>query len=585
MLLSLKFISSKAGKAVALRIQEKMYVFNVFEGFQRYAIQVQFSLASVDALFLTSKKAVPGLMGACMSLSELGKTDLDIVSTFDTKLFTLWRAYTSKTFNPRFLSDFDDKFISVRTFDVNGITNFVVKFPELKGTFHPERMPKNIPKTLYKKLIADGVLVFDGVTYNSADFTDPSIHINDICLVFSELDESSFFGDHLKDVECFFCFTESSWKYFSTAYPQGELGGNFKGVFHVLDNHFVEYEDFYREQMELNKKDKRFLLPCSSGASQVEPRAHLIRPSDEMIYDRRRGCHFVRSEPKTPVETVYVPKLPSIEFLGTGCAIPSKYCNVSAILYQTAQSAVIFDCGEDTATQLLRLHGNLDVMKRLKLVYLSHEHADHALGVATVVRMAECPLLVIAPSDVKKYIEYFDVEVTEVQVQEKITLAGKVNFIATDFLKGRERAFYDDSSPSDGDISKYIQKIEYDEFEIVMCGCPHSKTSASVAIVDRSIGKKISYSGDTIPSRLFTQIAWESDVMIHEATFISEQVKEARKRCHTTVSEARAVFEESESKELLLTHFSNRNEWGGIENSCMHDFFRYTFPEEDKRDS
>jgi ribonuclease BN (tRNA processing enzyme) len=99
----------------------------------------------------------------------------------------------------------------------------------------------------------------------------------------------------------------------------------------------------------------------------------------------------------------------AISFLGTGCAIPSKYRNVSGILVRlSADSSMLLDCGEGTWQQLVRMtrehpgmcqsisgHDNNPVLsstlacrwlaKTIKAVWISHPHADHHLGLMTLV--------------------------------------------------------------------------------------------------------------------------------------------------------------------------------------------------------
>lgn len=99
----------------------------------------------------------------------------------------------------------------------------------------------------------------------------------------------------------------------------------------------------------------------------------------------------------------------ALSFLGTGCAIPSKYRNVSGILLQlSAESSMLLDCGEGTWQQLVRMAREHPGMCRsvstrlaspklssllvcqwlarnIKVVWISHPHADHHLGLMTLV--------------------------------------------------------------------------------------------------------------------------------------------------------------------------------------------------------
>lgn len=76
--------------------------------------------------------------------------------------------------------------------------------------------------------------------------------------------------------------------------------------------------------------------------------------------------------------------------LGTGSSAPSKYRNVSATLLRVPGSgSYLFDCGEGTLGQLKRLYRPTElkeVLRNLKAMWISHLHADHHLGTASVVK-------------------------------------------------------------------------------------------------------------------------------------------------------------------------------------------------------
>eukprot|EP00916_Digyalum_oweni_P013189 GHVL01021673.1.p1 GENE.GHVL01021673.1~~GHVL01021673.1.p1 ORF type:complete len:289 (+),score=32.92 GHVL01021673.1:832-1698(+) len=80
---------------------------------------------------------------------------------------------------------------------------------------------------------------------------------------------------------------------------------------------------------------------------------------------------------------------PRILFLGTGAAIPSNYRNVSGILvYIRSDSSILFDCGESTLSQLRMIVGEKDYLKVLfsiRVICISHSHADHHLGCTTIL--------------------------------------------------------------------------------------------------------------------------------------------------------------------------------------------------------
>ncbi len=76
--------------------------------------------------------------------------------------------------------------------------------------------------------------------------------------------------------------------------------------------------------------------------------------------------------------------------LGTGSALPSKYRNVSATLLRVpGYGSYLLDCGENTIGQLKRIYNPpelAEVLRDLKLIWISHLHADHHLGTASVIK-------------------------------------------------------------------------------------------------------------------------------------------------------------------------------------------------------
>lgn len=76
--------------------------------------------------------------------------------------------------------------------------------------------------------------------------------------------------------------------------------------------------------------------------------------------------------------------------LGTGSSVPSKYRNVSATLLRVpGAGSYLLDCGENTLGQLRRMYSQPElgeVLRDLKLIWISHLHADHHLGITSVIK-------------------------------------------------------------------------------------------------------------------------------------------------------------------------------------------------------
>ena len=113
-----------------------------------------------------------------------------------------------------------------------------------------------------------------------------------------------------------------------------------------------------------------------------------------------------------------------VSFLGTGCAVPSKYRAPASIhLHCFERGGVLIDAGEGCLGQLVRLFGasrSEEMIISLKLVWISHMHADHHLGVLRLLsarnalraqhRSAQVapPLLVVAPAALGRWLAAYN---------------------------------------------------------------------------------------------------------------------------------------------------------------------------------
>jgi ribonuclease Z len=85
-------------------------------------------------------------------------------------------------------------------------------------------------------------------------------------------------------------------------------------------------------------------------------------------------------------------------------------------------------------------------------------------------------------------------------------------------------------------------------------------------------GRKVVISGDTSPCEMVRVAAHHADVLVHEATFLDEEVQRALQTGHSTARQAAELALEAEVRLLALTHLSTR--YGGRE---IRDEARATF--------
>ncbi|KAK4448622.1 hypothetical protein QBC34DRAFT_407122 [Podospora aff. communis PSN243] len=239
--------------------------------------------------------------------------------------------------------------------------------------------------------------------------------------------------------------------------------------------------------------------------------------------------------------------------LGTGSALPSKYRNVSANLIRVPGCGnYLLDCGENTLGQLRRLYGFEgadEIIKDLHAIYISHSHADHHLGTASVLARRAVlakedpnmhPVAFIATQSMMQWLKDY-------QQVEDLGFPDHVALLEVKFEAGEVRGIRP-TPATRGAVS--LPNIE-------ACGVDHCFDAMGVAFTWPS-GLKIAYSGDCRPSQNFARIGRGAHLLIHESTFDSELVGEAKAKKHSTMAEALEVGRQMRARRILLTHFSQR---------------------------
>lgn len=265
-------------------------------------------------------------------------------------------------------------------------------------------------------------------------------------------------------------------------------------------------------------------------------------------------------------DTADVSECCSVDFLGTGAAMPSKYRNVSAthvrLDHPLLRLGVLFDCGEGTLTQLLRYAPSVSDFKQrvhqLHAVFVSHRHADHHLGLPALLAArhrwfpdAKAPV-VFGPSFLLSWLEFWD---TQVALCPYRFVSCDENATAT-LIAPTEKLPY--SVVLDVTDVDHIRSQEKRDLGEGTCYAVRLTVSRVSDDVQSRLLLRIVYSGDTRPCENLVKLAKDCDVLIHEATFDDTCPEEAVNKCHSTVGEALTIGQNSCSSYVLLTHFSQR---------------------------
>jgi ribonuclease Z len=376
----------------------------------------------------------------------------------------------------------------------------------------------------------------------------------------------------------------------NTTLPQKKLFGNTSQEGELLSEALVADRGLKFRLMPTFAIDKENVLPLldisdieKSTSAEIIELAKAAQDNIARDQEAERAWSQLLSRPDTEVIT-----------LGTGSALPSKYRNVSATLVRVPGIGnYLLDCGENTLGQLQRVFNPdelVEVLRNLRMIWISHLHADHHLGTASVIRAwyaivhnsvpAPMPpsmssisdslsvygLSVVSHDGMLKWLsEYASVE----DFGYSRILPLKIS-PATEESEGK-LAIWPFYGPEVHEGEHVLQRKDYEAVlgvsDIQACRVSHCHGAMAVSLTfpdapeDAQLNKKplkVSYSGDCRPSGQFAHMGKDTTVLIHEATFDDELAADARHKKHSTTSEALGIGAKMGAKAVVLTHFSQR---------------------------
>ncbi|KAJ1732836.1 hypothetical protein LPJ61_001861 [Coemansia biformis] len=331
------------------------------------------------------------------------------------------------------------------------------------------------------------------------------------------------------------------------------------------------------------------IAPHSMAAFDIEPKPRLdvslvrqlLTPEEMLAKEAPEAAHMVSTcaaGPAAAEDDVELAVCP----IGTGSSVPSIYRNVSAnIVSVGGYGGVVLDCGESTVSLLKRFLGYpqrnahntrirqsyVEFVASLKLLYISHMHADHHLGAVLLLHewarltraLAPQPrLTIVGPSRFWVWLEDY----TGVQDLE----LDRVDFVSCRDIQLADPAAAGKTRPKSRydtlDRAKVDKlKTELGLVDISTCSVIHCPWAYGLSLTHSS-GWKLVYSGDTRPCANLITLGRAGDkaptILLHEATLPDELVQDAIAKRHSTVSEAVAMAVGMGAENLLLTHFSQR---------------------------
>ncbi|MDQ3388361.1 MAG: ribonuclease Z [Gemmatimonadota bacterium] len=266
-----------------------------------------------------------------------------------------------------------------------------------------------------------------------------------------------------------------------------------------------------------------------------------------------------------------------VTFLGTAAARPTIGRNVSSLVVQREGNLMMFDCGEGTQRQMLRFATGF----AFREIFFSHLHADHFLGVIGLLRTMglqarEEPIDLWAPRGTEAVLRQavelgvervpFEVRIHGLEPGEAVERGPYAIVPFRTRHGGRSLGYTVAEHPRLGrfDVAR-AREMEIPEGPL--WGALHRGDSVEVqgrTITSESVvgpprpGRRIVYTGDTRPCPEVAEAAVGADLLIHEATFASDERERAISTGHSTALEAAEIAAGAGALRLALTHFSPR---------------------------
>jgi ribonuclease Z len=262
----------------------------------------------------------------------------------------------------------------------------------------------------------------------------------------------------------------------------------------------------------------------------------------------------------------------SLFFAGTAGSVPTARRGLPALLVRRGGDRLLFDCGEGTQRQLVRTVG----LPEIDAVFLTHFHLDHWLGLPGMLksfelRDRESPLTVFGPPGTTELLGTMRRVIGRLRYPFSIQELGAgdaVEFdgyeVAAFNVRHRGSAFgyalVEDRRPGrfDAELATALGVPFGPDFGRLQRGETVNGVSPEQVIGPERPGRKVVVSGDTTPCEMVRVAAHEANVLVHEATFLHDDLARAQETGHSTARQAAELAAEAQVRLLALTHLSTR---------------------------
>ena len=276
----------------------------------------------------------------------------------------------------------------------------------------------------------------------------------------------------------------------------------------------------------------------------------------------------------------------SLFFAGTAGSVPTARRGLPALLLRAGGDQILFDCGEGTQQQLLRSVG----LPELDAIFLTHYHLDHWLGILGTLktfdlRGRERPLAIYGPPGLRALMTAmkpaygrvsYPLALEELDPHEEVRFGAYMisPFPVEHRVRAYGYAFVEDDRPGrfDAEEAERLGVAPGPDFGRLQHGETVGDVSPEQVVGEPRRGRRIVISGDTAPCQATEVFAHEADLLVHEATFMSEESERARETGHSTARQAAEVAAAADVRLLALTHLSTRYFPGDLRDEAREVF-------------
>jgi ribonuclease Z len=267
----------------------------------------------------------------------------------------------------------------------------------------------------------------------------------------------------------------------------------------------------------------------------------------------------------------------NLSFLGTSAQIPTSKRNHTAMLLQYNEENILVDCGEGTQRQFRKARLNPNKVTR---ILITHWHGDHVFGLPGI-------LSTLSLSDYNKTLYIYGPKGTKEFIRELLKMFNfkrnyeiKVEDVSGKFFETKD--FYLEAKamkhgiPTNAYCFVEKSKMRIDKAKLKKSGLPFGPLLSKIKdgkdvsyggekfkakdLLYGQAGKKVCFVLDTLDNENIVGFAKDSDLLISESSFSSDDKIKAKEHLHLTAEQAGKIAKKAKVKKLILTHVSQRYE-------------------------